>query len=105
MYDYEMDPTRTVGATERTQDAGRMGGRTDRWTDRQSQTNIPPNNFVVWRVWKESKMIALIVTYVCAGIGETAYIYYIYINCAWGCYIQTIGQDITCLKKFTTNQK
>ena len=39
MCKYEMDPTRTVGATERTRDAGR--------TDRQSETNIPPYNFVV----------------------------------------------------------
>ena len=39
MYKYEMDPTRTVGVTERTLDAG--------WTDGQSETNIPPNNFVV----------------------------------------------------------
>ena len=39
MYEYEMDPTRTVGTTEWTQDAG----RTDGW----SETNIPPNNFVV----------------------------------------------------------
>ena len=39
MYKYEMDPTRTVGATERTRDVGR--------TDGQSETNIPPNNFVV----------------------------------------------------------
>ena len=29
MYKYEMDPTRTVGATEQTQDAGRTGG----WMD------------------------------------------------------------------------
>ena len=28
-YNYEMDPTRTVGATERTQDAGRTDGQTD----------------------------------------------------------------------------
>ena len=28
MYRYEMDPTRTVGATERTQDAGQTDGRT-----------------------------------------------------------------------------
>ena len=34
MYEYEMDPTRTVGATERTRDAGRMDG--------QSETNILP---------------------------------------------------------------
>ena len=31
MYKYEMDPTRTVGATERTRDAG--------WTDGQSEWN------------------------------------------------------------------
>ena len=29
MYKYEMDPTWTVGATERTRDAGRTGGQTD----------------------------------------------------------------------------
>ena len=29
MYKYEMDPTRTVGATEWTQDAERTDGRTD----------------------------------------------------------------------------
>ena len=29
MYEYEMDPTRTVGATEQTLDVGRMDGRTD----------------------------------------------------------------------------
>ena len=29
MYKYEMDPTRTVGTTERTQDAGRTDGRRD----------------------------------------------------------------------------
>ena len=43
MYKYEMDPTKTVGATERTQYAG----QTDRPTDGLSETNIPPNNFVV----------------------------------------------------------
>ena len=36
MSKYEMDPTRTVGATERTRDAGRMDGRTDRQTDRRT---------------------------------------------------------------------
>ena len=41
MYKYDMDPTRTVGTTERTQDAGRMDGL----TDGQSETNIP-NNFI-----------------------------------------------------------
>ena len=29
MYEYEMDPTRIVGATERTRDAGRKDGRTN----------------------------------------------------------------------------
>ena len=33
MYKYEMDPTRTVGATERTRDAGRTEGRTDGRTE------------------------------------------------------------------------
>ena len=55
MYKYEMDPTRTVGATEQTQDVGwtdgQMDGRTDKRTDGRtegrSETNIPPNNFVV----------------------------------------------------------
>ena len=31
MYKYEMDPTRSVGTTERTRDGGWM----DRWTDRR----------------------------------------------------------------------
>ena len=54
MYEYGMDPTRTVGATERTRDAGRAGGQADRRTDGRMdgriETNIPsqaPNNFVV----------------------------------------------------------
>ena len=34
MYKYEVNPTRTVGATERTRDAGRTDGR--------SETNISP---------------------------------------------------------------
>ena len=43
MYPYEMDLTRTVGATERICDAGRTrDGRTDGRTDGV----IPPNNFV-----------------------------------------------------------
>ena len=33
MYKYEMDPTRTVDATELTQDAGRTEGWTDGWTE------------------------------------------------------------------------
>ena len=41
MYKYEMDPTRTVGATEQTQDAG-MDGRMD-----GVKPVYPPNNFVV----------------------------------------------------------
>ena len=38
MFKYEMDPTRTVGAT----DAGRMDGQTDGGTNAWSETNIPP---------------------------------------------------------------
>ena len=43
MYKYEMDPTKTVGATERTQDVGQMNRRTDggQMVGR-SETNIPP---------------------------------------------------------------
>ena len=37
MSKYEMDPTRTIGATERTRDAGLTDGR----TDGRSETNIP----------------------------------------------------------------
>ena len=44
MHKYEMDPTRTVEATEQTRDAGRTW---DGRTDGRSETNIPPNNFVV----------------------------------------------------------
>ena len=47
MYKYEMDPTRTVGATERTRDVGWTDWRTDGQTDGQSETYIPSNNFVV----------------------------------------------------------
>ena len=39
MYKYEMDPTRNVGATEQTRDAGWTDGQTDRRTDGQSETN------------------------------------------------------------------
>ena len=56
MYKYAMDPTRTVGATEQTWDVGRTDGQTDERTDRRpdrqtagrSETNISPNNFIVW---------------------------------------------------------
>ena len=41
MYKYEMDPTKTVGTTERTRDAGRTDG---------VKPVYPPNNFVVRRV-------------------------------------------------------
>ena len=50
MYEYEMDPTRILGATERTYDVGRTRdgrGMDTGWTDVQSETNIPPNNFIV----------------------------------------------------------
>ena len=48
MYEYEMDPTRTVGATEQTRDAGQTDGRTDGRKDRQTEWNqYTPNNFIV----------------------------------------------------------
>ena len=37
MYEYEMDPTRTVSATEQTRDAGQTEGRMDGRTDRGNQ--------------------------------------------------------------------
>ena len=40
MYKYEKDPTRTVGATERTRDAGQTDGRTDGRTEWNQYT--PP---------------------------------------------------------------
>ena len=46
MYKYEMDPTKTVGATERTRDAGRTDGQTDGRTDGVKPV-YPPSNFVV----------------------------------------------------------
>ena len=42
MYKYEMDPIRTVGATEQTHDVGWPDGQTDGRMDGQSETNIPP---------------------------------------------------------------
>ena len=60
---YGKNPSWTVDATEQTRDAGRTdvsqyeqthnmmqvwtGKRTDGQTDGRSETNIPPNNFVV----------------------------------------------------------
>ena len=37
MYKYEMDPTKIVGATDRTQDAGRTDGRIE----------TPPNHYMI----------------------------------------------------------
>ena len=39
MYKYEMDATKTVGATERTRDAGRTDGQTDGRTDGRMEWN------------------------------------------------------------------
>ena len=46
MHKYEMDPTRTVGATERTQIAWDIVVRTDRRTEWNQYK--PLNNLVVW---------------------------------------------------------
>ena len=43
MYKYEVDATRTVGATEQTRDTGRTDGQTDGWTDGVKQ--IYPQQF------------------------------------------------------------
>ena len=47
MYKYEMDPTKTVGVTERTRDAGRTDGRTDGWTDGVKPI-YPPTTLLCW---------------------------------------------------------
>ena len=48
MCKYEMDQTRTVGATERTRDVGQTYGRTDRQTDGRTEWNqyTPPTNLL-----------------------------------------------------------
>ena len=55
MYKYEMDPTWIVGATEQTRDAGRTDGQMDGRTNGRSETNIPPNNFIVHDKTQQSK--------------------------------------------------
>ena len=47
MYKYEMDPIRTVGATERTRNAGRTDGR----TDGNQYTPLPPQQLRCAGVW------------------------------------------------------
>ena len=47
MYEYEMDPIRTVGTTEQIWDVGPTDKQTDRWMDGWSDTNKPPNIFIV----------------------------------------------------------
>ena len=46
MYKYEIDPTRTGGATEQARDAGQTDGQTDRRMDGVKPI-YPPNNFIV----------------------------------------------------------
>ena len=45
MYKYEMDPTKTVGATERTRDVGRTDGLTHRRTDGQTDGQMEWNQY------------------------------------------------------------
>ena len=40
IYEYKMDQTKTVGATEQTWDAGRMDRGTDRWKDRRTDRRM-----------------------------------------------------------------
>ena len=46
MYKYAIDPTKTVGATERTKDAGRTDGQTAGRIVGRNEANIIPNSFV-----------------------------------------------------------
>ena len=48
MYKYEMDPTRIVGATERTWDAGQTDGRTDGRVDGRTDGRTDG-----WREWNQ----------------------------------------------------
>ena len=49
MYKCEMDPSRTVGATELTWDMGRTEGQADGRMDKPTEWNqYTPHNFVVW---------------------------------------------------------
>ena len=57
MYKYEMDPTKTVGATERTQDVGQTDGRKDGGrTVGRSETNIPPQQLCCAGVIMKNKI-------------------------------------------------
>ena len=59
MHKYQMDPTRTVGPTERTRDAGQMNGR----TDGQSETNISPQQLcciMMTDYWQPSQEVLCI---------------------------------------------
>ena len=49
-----MDPTKTVGATEPTRDAGQMDGQTDGQTDGQAEWNqyTPQQLRCVWGIMK-----------------------------------------------------
>ena len=56
MYKHEIDPTRTVGATEQTLDAGQTDGQ----MDGLSENNIPPNNFIVQEYYENEVHICSI---------------------------------------------
>ena len=51
MCKYEMDPTRTVGVTERTRDAGWTDGQTDGRTDRRTDVSQYEQTHNMMPVW------------------------------------------------------
>ena len=59
MYEYEMDPTWIVGATEQTRDAGRTDRQTDRQKDGLSETNIPPTTSLCGGIIMISKLCSI----------------------------------------------
>ena len=56
---------------------GRTDRQTDRWTDRWSENNIPPNNFIVKRVW-----LLFLVQLICSGCDTIQMIIH-YLNQCW----------------------
>ena len=74
---YGKNPSWTVDATERMRD-GWTDRRTDGQTDGWSETNIPPNNFVVWGVKQQLRCVGVIIT-ICT-VKKNSFV------CSLGCY-------------------
>ena len=60
MYLYEMDPTRTVGATDRTRDAGRTDGRME-WNHYIPQKLRCAAGIIIFNGYVVRKMLAIFI--------------------------------------------